>query len=74
MACGHLIIHLTLDLHFMEGPSSELAVEGFLGVEVVEESSAVGVGSVVGGKRVVAWGLRWSPHPFFPLPYEAVSE
>jgi hypothetical protein len=56
------------------GPSSGLAVEGFLGVEVVEESLVVGEGSVVGGKRVVAWGLRWSPRPFFPLPYEAVSE
>jgi hypothetical protein len=61
MACGHLIIHPPVVIHFMEGPfmdpSSAQAVEGFHGVVAVVEYSAAGEGFVDGsGKECVAWG------------------
>jgi len=60
--CEPLIIHL------MEGPLMVPflvpAVVGFHGVEVVAGYSVAGEGSVVGNKRVVAWGLRRNLTPY----------
>ena len=60
-ASKHLIIHLPACTHSMVnhsmGPSSEQAVEGFHGAEVVAESTVAVEGSVVGSsKKDVAWG------------------
>jgi hypothetical protein len=56
MACGHLIIHLPVVIHFMEGPfmgpSSGQAVEGFHGVVAAVESLVAGEDSVVGGNSM----------------------
>jgi hypothetical protein len=68
MACEPLIIRLLGDIHLMVAPfmglSSGRAVVASHGVEVVAGYSVVGEGSVVGNKRVVAWGLRRNPTPY----------
>jgi hypothetical protein len=60
--CEPLIIHL------MEGPflglSSGQAAVASHGVEVEVGSLVAGEGSVVGNKRVVAWGLRRNLTPY----------
>jgi hypothetical protein len=58
MAFEQPIIHLPVCAHPMVVSLAQ-AVEAFPGVEAAVESSAVVVGSVVGGSN--AWGPRWNP-------------
>jgi len=55
MACGHLIISLSVVIHFLEGPfmdpSLGQVVEVFHGEVAVAESSEAGEGSVVGSRK-----------------------